>query len=142
MSVLERIDAPLGSAPTVYETSERDRRDVAHARHAASAWLDAHDMPENARGDALLVVSELVTNALQCTFGRVQLGMVDTGRAVRVEVFDESPRLPTVVDAADGDTSGRGLAIVDAVSTRWGAGHHARDGRFGKLVWATLARRS
>jgi len=82
------------------------------------------------------VVSELVTNAIRHTFGAVQLGLADVDGDVLVEVFDESLRVPSVVDAGDDATSGRGLAIVAALSRGWGAEELARDGRVGKVVWA------
>ncbi len=52
-----------------------------------------------------------------------------------VSVHDHDPRLPEVRDAAPSATSGRGLAMVAAVSESWGA---RPDGESGKVVWFTL----
>ncbi|MFC8536091.1 ATP-binding protein [Streptomyces sp. NPDC057249] len=52
-----------------------------------------------------------------------------------VSVHDHDPRLPTVREADDSSTSGRGLALIAAVSESWGV--RPRDGA-GKVVWFTL----
>ncbi len=54
---------------------------------------------------------------------------------MRIELRDDNPRLPAPVVFSDDATSGRGLAMVDALSRRWGVG---RQGG-GKTVWAELA---
>ncbi|MFF8592519.1 ATP-binding protein [Streptomyces sp. NPDC015220] len=66
---------------------------------------------------------------------RVRVARLDGGR-MRVEVGDPDPRaLPVLVRAADEDESGRGLALLDAVATRWGVERRAE----GKTVWCELA---
>jgi hypothetical protein len=86
--------------------------------------------------DALLTVSELVSNVMVHTADgcTVHAGYVPTG--FRIEVTDTSADLP-VVSHADEAThaAGRGLAIVDTVAARWGATVHGG----GKTVWAELA---
>ncbi|MFE9661221.1 ATP-binding protein [Streptomyces sp. NPDC005955] len=52
-----------------------------------------------------------------------------------VSVLDHDPRLPQVRPAGPFDTSGRGLAMVAAVSESWGA---RPFGTSGKIVWFTL----
>jgi anti-sigma regulatory factor (Ser/Thr protein kinase) len=52
-----------------------------------------------------------------------------------VSVHDHDPRLPELCDADVSATSGRGLAMVAAVSDSWGA---RPDGDVGKVVWFTL----
>ncbi|MCG7526176.1 ATP-binding protein [Streptomyces sp. OfavH-34-F] len=52
-----------------------------------------------------------------------------------VSVHDTDPRLPTVREADDSSTSGRGLALIAAVSESWGV--RPRGGA-GKVVWFTL----
>ena len=52
---------------------------------------------------------------------------------VRVEVEDQSPEWP-VVQAVDGDAlNGRGLVLVDHLSTGWGV----MAAGAGKIVWFT-----
>ena len=52
-----------------------------------------------------------------------------------VSVRDRDPRLPVVAEAEHDATTGRGLAMVAAMSESWGA--HP-DGDRGKVVWFTL----
>ncbi len=84
-----------------------------------------------------LCVSELVTNALIHTATDVELVLRLSTSAVRVEVVDQSDRLPIVRDRSqDGDTTGRGLTIVEAMADSWGI--DTTNG--GKSVWFQLAR--
>lgn len=52
-----------------------------------------------------------------------------------VSVRDRDPRLPVVAEAGHEATTGRGLAMVAAMSESWGA---QPDGDRGKVVWFTL----
>lgn len=52
-----------------------------------------------------------------------------------VSVRDHDPRMPEVRDVESSATSGRGLAMVAAVSESWGV---RPDGESGKVVWFTL----
>ena len=85
--------------------------------------------------DAVLCVSELVTNAVHagCTSLRVELSFKDDG--VRVGVVDDAPGRPALRSAGASERSGRGLRLVEAVSRRWGVDVVER----GKLVWAEFA---
>lgn len=87
---------------------------------------------------ASLLVSELVTNAVTHAGSSVDLVVGHEGRhaTLRVEVHDSSLRAPRM-GGFDLDTvSGRGLALVEAMSDRWGV---ERDGD-GKRVWFELER--
>ncbi|MER6238224.1 ATP-binding protein [Streptomyces clavifer] len=52
-----------------------------------------------------------------------------------VSVHDHDPRLPTLCDADSSATSGRGMALIAAVSESWGV-RPSSDA--GKVVWFTL----
>src|SRR4051812_24372388 len=71
--------------------------------------------------DLELVVSELVTNAVEHGRGAVQLEVTHTDRELRGSVSDRGSgfvyELRPFSDTRDG---GRGLAIVDALVTNWG----------------------
>jgi hypothetical protein len=58
------------------------------------------------------------------------------GAGVRVEVVDGSPTMPVAGTLSAGALSGRGLALVQAMSTRWGAYHNTGGG---KTVWFEVA---
>jgi anti-sigma regulatory factor (Ser/Thr protein kinase) len=89
----------------------------------------------------LLVVSELVTNAVRHGRPPVELLLRRVGRGVRVDVHDESPAFrPTepAGDCAGTDfeaEGGRGLPLVDAVSVDHGVDQIPDDG---KRVWAVV----
>ena len=83
----------------------------------------------------LLVVSELVGNAVRHGRPPVDLRLRHTGRGVRVDVHDEASGPPVTGSAAADAESGRGLQLVDAVATETGVEQIAGDG---KVVWAQV----
>jgi anti-sigma regulatory factor (Ser/Thr protein kinase) len=89
-----------------------------------------------------LLVSELVTNAVHITRAAaagtpVRLWLVSDRAQVVIWVWDASPLPPARTDA-DGDAEhGRGLMLVQALSTKWG--WDFPQGLGGKAVWAQLA---
>ena len=84
--------------------------------------------------DAELVVSELVTNA--ALYGEPPVVVrVLVNRAVRLEVLDSSRVGPIVVPGGTATMTGRGLALVAAVASRWGVEPLDTGG---KMVWAVL----
>ena len=94
---------------------------------------------EDARESTLLVVSELVTNAVQHApdVAPVEVCLELHPAELVVAVVDPSPVVPRQRPAGPHDESGRGLSIVEAVARRWGvepAGPTA-----GKRVYAVLA---
>jgi serine/threonine-protein kinase RsbW len=82
-----------------------------------------------------LLAGELVTNAVVHTHSAVSLVVGRADHAVRVEVHDASPGRPELGMAAGDDEGGRGLALVDALATRWGVDADAT----GKSVWFEVA---
>ncbi len=84
----------------------------------------------------LLLVSELVSNAVQHARGTVEVSAREVGSTLRVEVRDESSTLPRVHDHSVDATNGRGMQMVDRLADRWGA-ESAGPG-LGKTVWFEL----
>ena len=73
--------------------------------------------------DAVLVTSELVTNAIKHTTEscELQAWFCAEPPSLRVEVCDGSEHLPTVPSRPAPDSlGGRGLLLVDALATTWG----------------------
>ncbi|WP_405999609.1 SpoIIE family protein phosphatase [Streptomyces sp. NBC_00829] len=107
---------------------------VAHARRYTSRTLRAWGVKEQT--DAiLLIVSELVTNALVHTQGQVRLDLTLTGERLRVAVSDHSPRAPVKPANMDWEaTGGRGILLVEAVSAAYGSVPLGG----GKQVWAEV----
>jgi anti-sigma regulatory factor (Ser/Thr protein kinase) len=90
-----------------------------------------------AEADTLeLLVSELVTNAMLHGAPPIRVRIEMIRDRVHVAVTDASPRLPLAERPRSEDLTGRGLAIVEALSEAWGALLRP-DG--GKVVWADVA---
>jgi anti-sigma regulatory factor (Ser/Thr protein kinase) len=83
---------------------------------------------------AVLLVTELVSNAIEHGGGSAVLDAEVDGRRLRVCVVDDDPTLPSASLASIDAERGRGLLLVEALSSRWGA--EPRDG--GKNVWFEL----
>jgi anti-sigma regulatory factor (Ser/Thr protein kinase) len=110
------------------------RRSAAEGRAFVAATLQSWGH-RRGLGDVLLVVSELVTNAVLHAGGAgVDLTVTLTDHAVRIEVTDASSALPEPKPPTDDSTNGRGLLLVDAVAGTWGA----EVGHSGKRVWAEV----
>lgn len=102
-------------------------------------WLPAAAADRRAAAeDALLVVSELVTNACLHAGGPEELRLRCAEDRVRIEVSDTGvgrpqPRSPH----RGGRPGGHGMFIVERLCLDWGV-EFDPDG-FGKTVWADLA---
>ena len=92
-----------------------------------------------------MVVSELVTNSVTATRAiswpqsvpPVRLWLLADPASVLVAAWDAAPGLPRCREARGDDEDGRGLAIVAALSARWGCYRcAASDG--GKVTWAHI----
>lgn len=93
---------------------------------------------EMIRDDALLVATELATNAVLHAGTKVRVTLRSDGAGVlRIEVRDRNTRMPSPAESSEGATSGRGLAVVSALAWAWGA-HQEGDA---KVVWADIGRR-
>jgi serine/threonine-protein kinase RsbW len=93
------------------------------ARHELVTWLD-HMGDDEGRDDARLVVSELVGNAVRHARPLADGTMVVTWthgpKGLDIAVTDGGARTaPERVDATVSDLAGRGLSIVETLSTRW-----------------------
>ncbi|CAL9433274.1 hypothetical protein SUDANB132_02085 [Streptomyces sp. enrichment culture] len=89
-------------------------------------------LPAKTTEDAVLLVSELVGNAVRHTGARVfGLRMRHRRGWIRVEVRDPSRGLPCLMPVQELDVSGRGLFLVDKLADRWGVDLLPR----GKTTW-------
>ncbi|MFF3332355.1 SpoIIE family protein phosphatase [Streptomyces sp. NPDC002888] len=108
---------------------------VRHARRYTRRVLRGWSMPDDDIDSALLVVSELVTNALVHTGGPVRLDLILHNHRLRVAVTDSSPRSPVKPsDIGWEATGGRGILLVEAMSDTWGTVPVSG----GKQVWCEL----
>ncbi|MCX3058415.1 ATP-binding protein [Streptomyces beihaiensis] len=82
--------------------------------------------------DAVLLVSELVGNAVRHTGARgFGLRMARRRGMIRAEVRDPSRGLPCLMPVRELDISGRGLYLVNKLADRWGVDLLPR----GKTTW-------
>jgi CheY-like chemotaxis protein/anti-sigma regulatory factor (Ser/Thr protein kinase) len=110
----------------------RDDVSVVRARRFVREMLETWRCPPN--DDAVLVVSELVTNALVHAKSGVWVTLRARGGRVRVEVADRGAGSPEPRAPSPETVGGRGLLLVAAVAETWGI-DPSDDG---KVVWAEL----
>jgi anti-sigma regulatory factor (Ser/Thr protein kinase)/anti-anti-sigma regulatory factor len=143
----------------VFDTCEQAVAAVATARVTAVRRVDLHLQPtaeapararemveeacrswqiEHLLGPATVVVSELVSNAVQHAGTDIAVTASLRGNYLHVSVRDGSPRIPVPVDLDDEgpDLPDRhyGLYLVDVYTSAWGS----TPTLDGKTVWATL----
>lgn len=130
--VLELITSYLDEQRSEFD---RDPRSSSHARRFVAAALERWDC-EEALDVVLLLLTELVTNAVVHAGARPNVAVILLPHALRVEVADSDPSGPKQRVAGDDEESGRGLLLLDELSTRWGVDTTDE----GKTVWFEVAR--
>jgi PAS domain-containing protein len=108
---------------------------AAHARAFASGVLRSWHVGEDLCDTGVLAVSELVANAAIHGRPPVRLRLRRTDRRLIVDVCDGDDHLPRRRLANDTDEDGRGIGIVAALASSWGA----RQLDAGKSVWCEFA---
>ncbi|MEU2596622.1 SpoIIE family protein phosphatase [Streptomyces hirsutus] len=121
---------PLRETWTVWRVPQAVGHARRFTRRTLRSWGVSGDLDT-----ALLVVSELVTNALVHTEGQVRLDLTLVGDRLRLAVADTSPRSPAKPNSIGWEaTGGRGILLVEALSAAWGT----LPVSGGKQVWAEL----
>ncbi|MFI1357083.1 ATP-binding protein [Streptomyces sp. NPDC020898] len=98
-----------------------------------------HDADDPALADAVLLVSELATNAvrhgplLEREFEVAVTALADG--SCLIEVSDESATEPRLRSVNEWEEHGRGLHLVEHLATTWGVWSR---GKHGKTVWALV----
>ncbi|MEU3571988.1 ATP-binding protein [Kitasatospora sp. NPDC036755] len=113
---------------------------VARARafttEAVGDWYPPAAAPgahEGVGADVVLLVAELVANAMLHGDGPLELVLDATGQRLRVEVSDRSQAMPALrLPHEPTLPGGHGLFIVQRTADRWGAEPHGQ----GKTIWA------
>lgn len=104
----------------------RDRTAPRLARQRVRERFE-HELSDDQFGTVLLLVSELVTNAVLHGQGTITMRTSLNHDRLLVEVIDEGPGPEAAVRELDFEnppSGGRGLLIVDAASSRWGVRKH------------------
>ncbi|MDQ0718208.1 GAF domain-containing protein/anti-sigma regulatory factor (Ser/Thr protein kinase) [Streptomyces luteogriseus] len=121
---------PLRESWTVWRVPQA----VGHARRFARRTLRSWGVIVDYDA-ALLVVSELVTNALVHTDGKVRMDLTLVNNRLRIAIADASPRSPVRPTSIGWEaTGGRGILLVEALAAAWGT----LPVSGGKQVWAEL----
>lgn len=117
-----RLDLPAGG------------HGVRFGREAAQLLLRGWGVTDDDLLDRVeLVISELVSNAVRHADGASALELILDNKSVTAAVTDSNPEHPTVREAID-RSGGRGLPIVEGLSSRWGS----EPAPGGKRVWARI----
>ncbi|WP_433013330.1 ATP-binding protein [Kribbella sp. CA-294648] len=99
---------------------------VADARRRLAGYLKRHRVADNARDDAQLVLSELLSNAIRYApplpGGEVRATWWVDKAGIHLEVVDGrgDTEPQRITDAHPESVGGRGLAIVDMLTSEWG----------------------
>ena len=93
-------------------------------------------LPPDLVDTAVLLTSELVTNAVLHGRSPVTLEVLLSARRLRVQVGDDNSCHPEPRSAQHDAPDGRGLQIISLLADAWGV----TGGRIGKTVWFELAR--
>ncbi|MCI0688407.1 MAG: ATP-binding protein [Sporichthyaceae bacterium] len=107
-----------------------DPAEVRRARRLVSDHLETWGLRDLDQV-TILLVSELVTNALLHGHPPLRLVARDILTGVRIEVHDNNPEGAPQKRPDGGLQSGRGLQLVDSLATRWGW----TESGSGKCVW-------
>ena len=92
------------------------------------------DLPPQLCDDAILLVSELVTNVVLHGGSQARLSVQTSSDCVRVGVSDDSPVWPHMAEVDPLAERGRGLQLLETCATCWGV----HDDDLGKTVWFEL----
>jgi anti-sigma regulatory factor (Ser/Thr protein kinase) len=124
--------------------------EVRRARRFARYVLQERHVAPERIGTAELLVSELVTNAVQTASGaklrapyrtvhdqfrliRLRLSLI--ARSVVIEVRDNSDKPPVLQEQSPDSEDGRGLFVVESMSAQWNYFYLSSGG---KVVWCEL----
>ncbi|HYD09982.1 MAG TPA: ATP-binding SpoIIE family protein phosphatase, partial [Acidimicrobiales bacterium] len=131
--LVAQVPAAVAGGPIARMMLPDDESASALTRRFLSDALDELGLGHVA-DSALLLASELVTNAVLHGSPPFSVDVLAIDDGVRVSVTDAHPDVPVQRHAAQDDEHGRGLLLVEALSARWGIDAHPP----GKSVWFEL----
>ena len=139
------VEAPACAGPEVFEsvTLAREVASPRSARAVVGGVCVVAGVPGGVVAVAVLLTSELVTNAVRHGAGTPRLRVVAGTRRVRVEVGDDSGTPPVLRSVGLDAEGGRGMAFLDELADTWGvvvqpAAPSDSCGGSGKVVWFEL----
>ncbi|MGO1316902.1 MAG: ATP-binding protein [Cellulomonadaceae bacterium] len=111
---------------------------IAPARRWAAERLRASGVTGHTLDVLVLLVSEVVTNAIVHARPPVTLHLSLSSGTVRVEVGDFAREVPVVKRPSPSADGGRGVALIDTLASRWGTTLQPESGAL-KSVWFEIA---
>jgi DNA-binding NarL/FixJ family response regulator len=135
VDLLETVGQPRHAEAAI--ELPQDATSVAAARRFVTQKLGEWELDQLV-DDALVVTSELTTNAITHAQSGCHIRLSVTSTSLRIDVIDTGAGTPEPQPASTTQEHGRGLHLVDALTTAWGLEVVPGEG---KLVWAELARR-
>ncbi|WP_240930313.1 SpoIIE family protein phosphatase [Isoptericola sp. BMS4] len=149
-----RVPAPSGP-PSSAGPARAERRvqgddlsDLGPARRWVDDVLESCGVDDELRRTAMLLTSEVLTNALEHGEAPITATVEVDDRHLRVAVRDGSTAEPELQEPTPHDLSGRGVLFLDRLAARWGVERHDGSdavGRHsgvveGKTVWFEIER--
>jgi serine phosphatase RsbU (regulator of sigma subunit)/anti-sigma regulatory factor (Ser/Thr protein kinase) len=125
---------PAVSGDVVEIVLPADPRSVRDARRAVDRLGHRNGLDADLVEAAVLLTSELVTNAIVHGRSDARLKVTATARSVRVEVADDNDRIPVLQTHDDEALSGRGVSLLELMASSWGV----EEAGIGKVVWFCL----
>lgn len=130
---------PVGAGTAVQERRTELRRcDAQQAPRTARAFTrdvgSEWGLDEDLVDTLLLLVSEMVTNAVRYAPPPLELALARGPDGVRVELCDSDPRLPEPKRPDHEQLGGRGLWLVEVLADEWGFQRVPA----GKRVWFVI----
>ena len=124
-----------GASASVRAELEVDPRSVRAARRLVMGALDDWGL-HHLQASAVLLVSEIATNAVLHARSTFLVEVARRGTVVRVGVSDTDPQEPQRRRHSLSAATGRGLGLVATLSTAWGTDRAASPWR--KTIWFEL----
>lgn len=122
----ERAEITLPASPASPASARRFVADVLWRHSFSSACIET----------AVLLTSEVVTNAVVHAQTEIDVLVAVRAPSVRIAVRDQGPGLPVVRKGDAGDAVGLGLTLVRGMAEDWGVVQH--DDLDSKWVWFEL----
>ncbi len=119
---------------TVHRSFALNRRSVAASRAFIGDALG--DLPDDLREAAVLMMSELATNAIVHAGTGFEVAIDRSPETLRVAVADVGGGEPELRTPSSSEPHGRGLQIVTHLADEWGMSDN--DDRLGKTVWYVI----
>jgi anti-sigma regulatory factor (Ser/Thr protein kinase) len=103
-------------------------------REFVAEFCSRHHLATRTTDDAVLITSELLTNAYLHARSPAVVTVQLLGRALHIEVADQSDTVPNPRHPGPSIAGGRGLWLLDVLAQRWGVLPRAP----GKTIWFEL----